>query len=106
VEVENTSAAVVEITVRASPLQYLNLVVTDAGGNVVSDSFYGDLFSPLDEPYTLRLQPGEKFTGTISFLGNVPERHCQPGDFTVVAVYEYEGLRGVSEPLRVRLPGT
>src|SRR5713101_5850008 len=71
VELENTSTDTLEIEVRTSPLQYLNLIVTDAAGNVISDSFYGDLFSPLAEPYTLRLRPGEKMAGPVSLLGNV-----------------------------------
>jgi hypothetical protein len=104
VELENTSSSVLEIEMRTSPLQYLNLVVTDAAGKVVSDSVYGDLFSPLAEPYTLRLQPGEKFTAPVSLMGNVPEEKQQPGTYTVQAVYEYGGLRTVSEPLRVQLP--
>jgi len=104
VELENTSSSVLEFEVRASPLQYLNLIVTDAAGNVVSASFYGDLFSPLPEAYTFGLQPGEKFTGPISFMGNVPEARQLPGEYTVRAVYECNGLRAISEPLRVQLP--
>jgi hypothetical protein len=106
VELENTSSVVLEIEVRSSPLQYLNLVVTDAAGNIVSDSFYGDLFSPLAEPYTLRLQPGDKFTGPVWLLGNFPEDRQQPGEYTVRAVYEYNGLKTVSEPLQVQFPAT
>jgi hypothetical protein len=104
VELENTSSEVVEIEVRTSPLQYLDLVVTDAAGNVLSDSFYGDLFSPLAEPYLLRLQPGERFTAPVSLLGNVPEGKWHPGEYTVQAVYDYRGVRAVSEPLQVQLP--
>ena len=104
VELQNTSSSVLEIEVRTSPLQYLNLIVTDAAGNVVSASFYGDLFSPVAEPYTLRLQPGEKLTGPISFMGNVPEERQSPGEYTVRAVYECNALRAISEPLRVQLP--
>jgi hypothetical protein len=103
-ELENTSSSVLEIEVSASPLQYLNLVVTDAAGNLVSDSFYGDFFSPLANPYTLRLEPGETFTGPVSLMGNVCEEKQQPGEYTVHAVYEYNGLRVASEPLHVRLP--
>jgi hypothetical protein len=103
VELENNSSHVLEIEVRTSPLQYLNLVVTDAAGNTVSDSFYGDLFSPLAEPYTLRLQPGERFTGPVSLLGNVPQNRQEPGEYAVRAVYEYSGLKAVSDPLRVQL---
>jgi hypothetical protein len=104
VELENTSADTLQIEVGTSPLQYLNLIVTDAARTVVSDSFYGDLFSPLAEPYTLRLGPGEKFTGPISLLGNVRQARWQPGEYMVRAVYEYNGMRAVSEPLRVVLP--
>jgi hypothetical protein len=104
IELENTSASALEIEVRTSPLQYLNLVVTDAAGKVVSDSFYGDLFSPLAEPYTLRLQLGEKFTAPVSLMGNVPQEKQQPGTYTVQAVFEYGGLKAISEPLRVQLP--
>src|SRR5262249_4308707 len=104
VELENTSPNLLEIEVRTSPLQYLNLVVTDAAGKVVSDSVYGDLFSPLAEPYPLRLQPGEKFIAPVSLLGNVPEEKRRPGEYTGQAVYEYGDLKSVSEPLRVEIP--
>jgi hypothetical protein len=103
VELENTSSNVLEIEVLTSPLQYLDLVVSDAAGKVVSDSYYGDLFSPLAEPYTLRLQPGEKFTAPVSLLGNVSEGKWHPGRYAVQAVYAYGGLRAVSEPLQVQL---
>jgi hypothetical protein len=101
---ENISSKVLEIEVRSSPLQYLDLVVTDSSGTVVSDSFYGDLFSPLSEAYTLRLQPGEKFTAPVSLMGNVPEERRRPGEYTVRAVYEANGLKAGSDLLRVRLP--
>src|SRR4051794_22333639 len=87
VELENTSVDVIEIEVYTSPLQYLNLIVTDAGGRLVSETFYGDLFSPLAEPYVLRLRPGETYTGPVSLLGNVPEEKWLPGPYSVQAVY-------------------
>lgn len=104
VELENTSTNPLEIVVRTSPLQYLNLIVADSAGNVVSDSPYGDLFSPLAEPYTFRLRPGEKFVHGVSLVGNVPEDRRKPGPYLVQAVFEYNGLRAVSEPLPVQLP--
>ena len=85
-------------------MQYLNLVVTDVAGHQVSDSFYGDLFSPFAEPYRLRLQPGEKYTGPVSLLGNVREEKRRPGKYMVQAVYEYNGVKVISEPLDVLLP--
>lgn len=78
--------------------------MTDQLGKVVSDSFDGDLFSPLAAPYLFRLQPGEKFTAPVSLLGNVPEEKQQPGEYTVQAVYDYRGLRAISEPFRMQLP--
>src|SRR3954453_13373144 len=54
VELENTGTTVLEIAVRTSPLQYLDLVVTDATGKDITDSYYGDLFTPLAEPYVMR----------------------------------------------------
>ena len=104
VELENTSRDVLEIEVHSSPLQYLNLVVTDAAGKALPTSAYGDFFSPLSKPYVLRLGPGEKFTGPVSLLGNVPREKRLPGTYTVRAVYEYNGLSAVSDPLEVRLP--
>ena len=104
IELENASAAVIPIEVCTSPLGYLDLLVTDARGQVVSESFYGDLFSPLAEPSTLELQPGEKYAAPVSLLGNVPQEKCLPGRYSVQAIYQYKGLSAVSEPLEVELP--
>jgi hypothetical protein len=104
VELENVSADVIAIEVWMHPLQYLNLVITDSEGNVVPASPYGNIFSPREKPYTLRLAPGEKYVHNVSLLGNVPEEKQLPGTYTVYAVYEYNGLRTVSEPVRVHLP--
>jgi hypothetical protein len=103
-ELENISGTVLDIVVRTSPLQYLDLVVTDTSGKVVSESYYGDLFSPLEEPYTLRLAPGQKYTGPVGFLGNVPPQRHLPGQYTAQAVYQYQGIRAVSEPLPFVVP--
>src|SRR4029077_18173460 len=72
IELENITSEAVEIEADRHPLQYLDMVVTDAEGRVVSDGHYGDIFSPLGRIYTLRLAPGEKFSGPVSFVGNVP----------------------------------
>src|SRR6266508_6134680 len=90
VELENTSGGVVEIESQFSPLQYLNLIVKDSSGRVMSEGYYGDIFSPMAEPYTWRLQPGEKYTGPVHLLGTVPDAKCVPGTYTVQAVYEYK----------------
>jgi hypothetical protein len=103
VELENTSDAVLEIELQMSPFQHLNLVVTHESGQVVSDGHYGDRFSPLEAPYTLRLKPGEKYTGDVSLLGNVPEEKQLPGSYTVQAVYAYKSFVAASEPLQIQL---
>lgn len=103
VELENTSSDVLEIEVRTSLLQYLDLIVTDSVGTTVSDSYYGDIFSPLAEPYYFRLNPGEKFTANVSLLGNVSNEKRLPGEYRVRAIFAYNGLRAVSEPLDVRI---
>jgi hypothetical protein len=104
VELENTSPEILEIEAGRSLLGHLDLVVRNAGGEVISNSFYGDMFSPLAEDYTVRLQPGEKYVGPVHLLRNVPEEKRQPGKYEVQAVFEYRGLRAASEPLTVELP--
>jgi len=104
VEIENVSQEVIEIEVTMHPLQYLNLVITDAVGNLVPAAAYGNIFSPREIPYMFRLAPGEKYTHNVSLLGNIPEERQLPGSYTVCAVYEYNGLRAVSEPLAVQFP--
>jgi hypothetical protein len=103
VELENQSGAPLDIRVRYARLQYLNLVVTDESGNLVSTSHYGDLFSPVAEPFVWRLQPGEKFAANVSLLHTVPPEKQLPGAYSVRAVYECPGHRVVSAPLTVTL---
>jgi hypothetical protein len=104
VEIENASRQVIEIEVTMHPLQYLKLAITAAAGNSVPAPPYGNIFSPREIPYTLRLAPGEKYAHNVSLLGNTPEERQLPGSYTVRAVYEYNGLRAVSESLTVDVP--
>src|SRR5690349_17088038 len=46
VELENVSSTPIQIELQMSPLQYLNLIVKDPAGNVISEGHYGDRFSP------------------------------------------------------------
>jgi hypothetical protein len=87
------------------PLQYLDLIVTDANGSPVPTRPYGNIFSPRGDTYTLRLAPGEKYVHNVSLLGNMPQENERPGTYVVRAVYEYQGLRAVSDPVTVALPG-
>lgn len=93
-----------EIEVFMHPLQYLDLLAINSAGSSVRSHHYGHVFSPHEKPYFLRLGPGEKYTHPVSLLGNVAQEKRLPGTYTVRAVYEYNGLRAVSEPLEVRLP--
>jgi hypothetical protein len=104
VEIENLSADVIEIPVAMHPLQYLSLVITDAVAAPVAAPPYGNMFSPREKPYLFRLAPGEKYTCNISLLGNLPAERQLPGSYTVRAVYEFNGLKAVSEPLQVEVP--
>jgi hypothetical protein len=103
VELQNTSDKVVEIEMDMHPLQYLNLVVTDSVGTIISSGHYGDIFSPLGTTRTLRLAPKEKFAHNVALLGTVPEERRKPGRYFVQAIYQYKGLKSVSEPLEVQL---
>jgi hypothetical protein len=104
VEIENVSSSAIEIEVTMHPLQYLALVITDASGNLVPAVPYGNIFSPREVPYLFRLAPGETYKHNVSLLGTVPEEKKLPGSYTVRAVYDYNGMKAVSEPLRVQLP--
>jgi hypothetical protein len=105
IELENSSSSVLVIETDMHPLQYLNLVVTDAGGSVLSEGHYGDIFSPRGRKDALRLAPGAKYNHLVSLLGTLPQEKRFPGAYSVQAVYEYDGLRAVSQPLTVELPG-
>jgi hypothetical protein len=103
-ELENLSHAAVEIRYQMSPLQYLELVVTGPSGTVVSEGHFGDRFSPMAVEGVLHLQPGEKFTGQVPLLATVPREKRSPGVYQVQAVYEYNGIRAVSDPVPVIVP--
>ncbi len=101
VELENVSESPLEILYWMTELHHLNLVVTDATGTVVSRGHFGDRFAPTCEPSILRLGPGEKFAANVHFFATMPIYPPPPGTYSVTAVYEYEGLRAVSEPVQV-----
>jgi hypothetical protein len=104
VEIDNVSSHVIEIEVRMHPLQYLHLEIVDACGNPVPAFPYGDFFSPREIPYIFRLAPGEKYIHNVGLLNGVPDEKQLPGTYTVRAVYEYPGMKAVSEPLEVQIP--
>jgi hypothetical protein len=103
-ELENLSPGAVEIRYQMSPLQYLELTVTGPSGAVVSEGHFGDRFSPMAAERVLRLQPGEKFSGQVALLATVPREKRSPGVYRVQAVYEYNGIRAVSDPVPVTVP--
>ncbi len=104
IELENSSLNGIEIETDMHPLQHLNLVVTDARGTVLSEGHYGDMFSPRGRIDTFCLTPGEKYTHNVFLFENVPEEKQVAGTYTIRAVYEYKGLKAISEPLLVELP--
>jgi hypothetical protein len=104
VEIEKVSPETITIAVTMHPLQYLDLVITDAAGDLVPAAPYGHPFSPRESPWGLRLGPGEKYLHNVSLLGTIPPETQVPGTYTVRAVYTYGGLRTVSEPVQVEIP--
>lgn len=103
VELENCSAAPVEIEYTMTPLQFLELVVIGPGGEVVSEGHFSDRFSPVREPAVLRLLPGEKFTCNVPLLATVPPEKRVPGTYTVQASYRLQGARARAESVTLEL---
>jgi hypothetical protein len=101
VELENLSDTLLEIRYWMTVLQYLHLQVSDAAGKVVSQGHFGDRFAPTREPLELRLEPGEKFTANVHLSATVPVYPVPPGTYTVEAVYDYDGIRAASDPMKV-----
>ncbi len=103
VTIENRSNDSVEVPVDVHPLQHLDLQVCDDNGQLVSQGWYGNRFSPCWPTRVLRLLPGESYTHTIFLVGTVPSEMRQPGQYTIRAIYEYPGLRAESEPLTITI---
>jgi hypothetical protein len=79
VEIENVSPETITIAVTMHPLQYLDLVIMDAAGDLVPAAPYGHLFSPWESPSVLLLAPGEKYIHNVSLRGPFPRRSSCPG---------------------------
>src|SRR5262249_18346428 len=101
VELENLSAVPLEIAYWMTAFQYLHLIVTGPDGKLLSEGHFGDRFAPTREPTLLRLEPGEKFTANVHLFATVPQTPVPPGTYTIRAVYEYNGIRAISDPVEV-----
>lgn len=97
----NLSDHTLEIAYRMTVFQFLNLVVVTPTGRVVSEGHFGDRFAPTSEPEVLRLEPGESFAATVHLLATIRNQPVPSGTYLVQAMYEYNGLRAVSEPVEV-----
>ena len=106
VELENRSDVPLEIEHTLTPLQFLELVVTGPGGEVISEGYFSDRFSPTAKPVVLRLLPGEKYTARVSLLATVPRDRRVQGKYTVQASYCFRGTPVLAEPLTVELTGS
>lgn len=102
-EITNRSPDAIEIEHCMSPLQYLELEVTDAAGRVVSEGHFSDRLSPSLEVLVLRLLPGEMFVATVPLLATLPREQRVAGVYFVRAIYEHPNLRAVSDPVTVEL---
>jgi hypothetical protein len=105
VELENVSDEEIAIEFQLTLLQYLDLHVTNTRGEVVSSWCYSECFSPSETPLTLHLQPGEKAIRPVALLGNVPQDKQTPGRYTIQAIYAYNTIRAVSNPLEIEIGG-
>jgi hypothetical protein len=105
IELENASPDVIEIETDRHPLQYLNLVVTDGEGNLLSERHYGDTFSPQGSITAFQLPPGATYQHVVSLFATVPEAKRSSGRYSIQAVFDYDGLEVASEPLVVELRG-
>jgi hypothetical protein len=103
VELENASASPLEIKYTMTPLQFFDLEVIGPSGGIVSEGHFSDRFSPTLEPSVLRLLPGEKFASNVALLATLPRDKRQPGKYTVLASYRFQGIRVMAEPLTVEL---
>jgi hypothetical protein len=102
-ELVNHSSEVLEIEHQMSPLQHLELVVTDSAGQVVSEGRYSDRLSPSLNPPCLRLLPGENYVATVPLLATFPRERRRSGAYSVQAIFDYRGQRAISEPVSVEL---
>jgi len=103
IEIQNASSLAIDIPADVHPLQHLDIRVTDGQGKVVSTEWYGNQFSPAERGTTLRLNPGESYIAPVSLLATVPSSLRVPGAYTVQAVFEFPGMRIVSQPLTLTI---
>jgi hypothetical protein len=103
VEIKNISQGTLEIEYRMTALQFLNLVVTDANGKLLSEGHFGDRFAPTEHPRTLRLGPGETHAANIHLFATASKWKNVPGLYLVRATYEYNKVRATSEPVEVTI---
>jgi len=101
IELTNLSNAALEIEYQMAVLQYLDLVVRDSQGCVVSEGHFGDRFSPFAENQVLRLGPGESYKRNVHLFPTAPKARQSPGTYSVQAIYKYKGFRAESEPVAV-----
>jgi hypothetical protein len=101
----NTSAGDVVIAWDMHPLQYLDLLVTDATGRVQSARYYGGIFSHTGQVQELRLGPGESYRTTVGLLTTVAQP-CEPGWYAVRAIFEYDGWRAESGLIEIDAPAS
>src|SRR5262245_54938166 len=79
----NTSTKRLTIVYGRSPLEHLDLVITDKAGKTVSEGRYGDLFAPFAEPQTLLLEPGRTFSPSLAPLAVVRRENRKVGEYRV-----------------------
>lgn len=101
-ELANYSSRAMLVAIDSSVLQYLRLRITDPLGGE-SDGFYDEFPSPPGRRLQLRLTPGERTSVRVNLLNTVPPTEVMAGTYTIGAAYEYDGVTGRADPVRMDL---
>ncbi len=106
VAIKNTGKHDIVITYNANPWEFLDLDVTNPAGKKISDGKYGGRFSPLSPKaqQQIVLKPGETYRGAVEVFGNSKENdRTTPGAYKVTAVFEYNKLRAIADPVVINI---
>ncbi len=103
IAITNESKQVFRVRFDSDPLQYLNLIVRDADHKRVSSGYYGAMFSRFGRERELCLKPSEHCEFNISLFATVEEKDRKPGNYSIQAVYTYDGIKYRSNTVNVTL---
>lgn len=104
----NTSTRPVTIPYHTHLYEYLDLLILNSNGQVVSQYVYGAAFPPgaaSGPERKLVLSPGETSCRPVHLFGNMLTEALVPDTYTVQAIFTFPDCELRSEPLTVEYPG-